>query len=81
MHSSLMSSVGVRSEVTRDNMGHATVDVTENVHNKTRWEERVERSEHGCRQRLAGVYAHAGSACGNVNPFVNPLFLDKFVSA
>jgi integrase len=42
MHSSLMSSVGVRPEVTRDNMGHATVDVTQNVYNKTWWEERVE---------------------------------------
>jgi hypothetical protein len=29
MHSSLMSSVGVRPEVTRDNTGHATVDVTQ----------------------------------------------------
>jgi len=37
MHSSLMSSVGVRPEVTRDNMGHSTnstVDVTQNVYNK-----------------------------------------------
>jgi integrase len=42
MHSSLMSSVGVRPEVTRDNMGHSTVDVTQNVYNKTWWEERVE---------------------------------------
>jgi integrase len=42
MHSSLMSSVSVRPEVTRDNMGHATVDVTQNVYNKTWWEERVE---------------------------------------
>jgi integrase len=42
MHSSLMSSVGVRPEVTRDNMGHATVDVTQNVYNRTWWEERVE---------------------------------------
>jgi CheY-like chemotaxis protein len=41
MHSSLMSSVGVRPE-TRDNMGHSTVDVTQNVCNKTWWEERVE---------------------------------------
>ena len=41
MHSSLMSSVGVRPEVTRDNMGHATVDVTQNVYNKTWWEERA----------------------------------------
>jgi integrase len=42
MHSSLMSSVGVRPEVTRDNMGHANFDVTQNVYNKTWWEERVE---------------------------------------
>jgi integrase len=41
MHSSLMSSVGVRPEVTRDNMGHATIDVTQNVYNKTWWEERA----------------------------------------
>jgi integrase len=42
MHSSLMSSIGIRPEVTRDNMGHATVDVTQNVYNRTWWEERVE---------------------------------------
>jgi integrase len=42
MHSSLMSSIGVRPEVTRDNMGHATVDVTQNIYNRTWWEERVE---------------------------------------
>lgn len=42
MHSSLMSSVGVRPEVTRDNMGHSTVDVTQNVYTRTWWEERVE---------------------------------------
>ena len=41
MHSSLMSSVGVRPEVTRDNMGHANIDVTQNVYNKTWWEERA----------------------------------------
>ena len=42
MHSSLMSSAGARPEVTRDNMGHANIDVTQNVYNKTWWEERVE---------------------------------------
>ena len=42
MHSSLMSSIGVRPEVTRDNMGHANIDVTQNVYNRTWWEERVE---------------------------------------
>lgn len=31
-----------QSSVTRDNMGHATVDVTQNVYNCTWWEERVE---------------------------------------
>jgi integrase len=41
MHSSLMSSTGVRPEVTRDNMGHATIDVIQNVYNKTWWEERA----------------------------------------
>jgi hypothetical protein len=28
--------------VTRDNMGHANIDVTQNVYNRTWWEERVE---------------------------------------
>ncbi|MHB8302525.1 MAG: tyrosine-type recombinase/integrase [Acidobacteriaceae bacterium] len=42
MHASLMSSVGVRPEVTRDNMGRSTIDVTQNVYGKTWWEERAE---------------------------------------
>ncbi len=62
MHSSLMSSVGVRPEVTRDNMGHATVDVTQNVYNKTWWEERVEAVSMAAATCLAGVYAHPASA-------------------
>jgi len=37
-----MSSAGARPEVTRENMGHSTVDVTQNVYNRTWWEERVE---------------------------------------
>lgn len=32
MHSSLMLRTGARPEVTRDNMGHANVDVTQNVY-------------------------------------------------
>ena len=32
----------VLPEVTRDNMGHSTVDVTQNVYNKKWWEERIE---------------------------------------
>jgi hypothetical protein len=36
------SRIGVRPEVTLDNMGHATVDITQNVHNRAWWEKRVE---------------------------------------
>jgi hypothetical protein len=42
MHSGLMSSIGVQHEVTPDNMGHATVDVTQKVYIREWWEERVE---------------------------------------
>jgi len=55
MHSSLMSSVGVQPEVARDNMGHATVDVTQNVYHKTWWEERVEAVSMAAASVLAGV--------------------------
>ncbi|HEX6496581.1 MAG TPA: hypothetical protein VF018_13915 [Acidobacteriaceae bacterium] len=41
MHSSLMLRTGARPEVTRDNMGHATIDVTQNVYGRSWWEERV----------------------------------------
>jgi hypothetical protein len=33
---------GARPEVTRDNMGHANIDVTQNVYGRSWWEERVE---------------------------------------
>jgi hypothetical protein len=39
--SSLMLT-GARPEVTRDNMGHANIDVTQNVYGRSWWEERVE---------------------------------------
>jgi len=42
MHSSLMLRTGARPEVTRDNMGHANIDVTQNVYGRSWWEERVE---------------------------------------
>jgi integrase len=42
MHSSLMLRTGARPEVTRDNMGHANIDVTQNVYGRTWWEERVD---------------------------------------
>jgi integrase len=45
MHSSLMFLMlreGARPEVVRDNMGHANIDVTQNVYGKSWWEERVD---------------------------------------
>jgi hypothetical protein len=42
MHSSLMLRKGARPEVVRDNMGHANIDVTQNVYGKSWWEERVD---------------------------------------
>jgi hypothetical protein len=42
MHSSLMLRESARPEVVRDNMGHANIDVTQNVYGKSWWEERVD---------------------------------------
>jgi integrase len=42
MHSSLMLRAGARPDVTRDNMGHANIDVTQNVYGRSWWEERVQ---------------------------------------
>ena len=42
MHSSLMLREDARPEVVRDNMGHANIDMTQNVYGKSWWEERVE---------------------------------------
>jgi len=42
MHSSHMLREGARPEVVRDNMGHANIDVTQNVYDKSWWEERVD---------------------------------------
>ena len=42
MHSSPMLRTGARLEVTRDNMGHANIDVTQNIYGRSRWEERVD---------------------------------------
>lgn len=33
---------GARPEVVRDKMGHANIDVTQNVYGKSWWEERVD---------------------------------------
>jgi hypothetical protein len=80
MHSSLMSSVGVRPEVTRDNMGHSTVDVTQNVYNKTWWEERVEAVSMAAATVWREFMPTPQSAEANVNPFVNPLPVGQKVS-
>lgn len=42
MHCSLMLRTDARPEVTRDNMGHANIDVTQNVYGRSWREERVE---------------------------------------
>jgi hypothetical protein len=62
-----MSSAGARPEVTRDNMGHANIDVTQNVYNKTWWEERVDWLQQGSRyvsrnSWFAVACAHIGLA-------------------
>jgi hypothetical protein len=42
MHSSHRVREGARLEVVRDNMGHANIDVTQNVYGKSWWDERVD---------------------------------------
>jgi hypothetical protein len=37
MHSSCMLREGARPEVGRDNIGHANIDVTQNVYGKSWW--------------------------------------------
>jgi hypothetical protein len=41
-HSSLMLREGAKPEVVRDNIGHANIDVTQNVYGKSWWEECVD---------------------------------------
>jgi integrase len=43
MHSTHMLREGARPELVRDNiLGHANIDVTQNVYGKSWWEERVD---------------------------------------
>ncbi len=63
MHSSLMGRAGVRPEVIRDNMGHANIDVTQNVYGKSWWEERVEAVTRMATSLLGGAKAN-GSPMG-----------------
>jgi integrase len=51
MHSSRMLREGARPEVVRDVLGHASIDVTQNVYGKSWWEERVDAATPSCRRR------------------------------
>jgi integrase len=42
MHSSHMLREGARPEIVRDILGHANIDVTQNVYGESWWEERVD---------------------------------------
>ncbi len=42
MHSSRRLDERAGLEIVRDNMGHANIDVTQNVYGKSWWEERVD---------------------------------------
>ncbi len=42
MHSSRMLREGARPEIVRDILGHVDICVTQNVHGKSWWEERVD---------------------------------------
>ena len=53
MHASLMRRTGARPEVTRDNMGHAGIDVTLNVYSQSWWDERVD----AINRAVAAVFA------------------------
>ena len=53
MHASLMRRTGARPEVTRDNMGHAGIDVTLNVYSQSWWDERVD----AVNRAVAAVFA------------------------
>jgi integrase len=58
MHSSRMLREGARPEVVRDVLGHASIDVTQNVYGKSWWEERVDAAT----QAVEGVTNTAQNA-------------------
>jgi hypothetical protein len=55
---------GARPEVVRDNMGHANIDVTQNVCGKSWWEERVD----AVTQAVEAVTKAARNAEANLRP-------------
>jgi len=66
MHCSLMLQTGARPEVTRDNMGHANIDVTQNVYGRSWWEERVE----AVTRTVDAIYGQLESQLASPNPAV-----------
>ena len=68
MHCSLMLRTGARPEVTRDNMGHANIDVTQNVYGRSWWEERVE----AVTRTIDAVYGQLESQLASPNPAATP---------
>lgn len=66
MHCSLMLRTGARPEVTRDNMGHANIDVTQNVYGRSWWEERVE----AVTRTVDAIYGQLESQLASPNPAV-----------
>ena len=58
MHSSRMLRGGATPEIVRDILGHANIDVTQNVYGKSWWEEQVD----GVTQTVGQRYLYYSSA-------------------
>jgi integrase len=71
MHSSLMLREGARPEVVRDNMGHANIDVTQNVYGKSWWEERVDAVTRAVEAVSAAQNAEKEAKQDQPEPFSN----------
>ena len=76
MHSSLMLRGGARPEVVRDNMGHANIDVTQNVYGKSWWDERVDAVTRAVEAVMKEEEKETGSGSGKdskqLEPFLEP---------
>ena len=68
MHSSLMLREGARPEVVRDNMGHANIDVTQNVYGKSWWEERVDAVTRAVEAGRFRCHRESRSQTGSAEP-------------
>jgi len=76
MHLSLMLREGARPEVVRDNMGHANIDVTQNVYGKSWWEERVEAVT-----RAAAANPGLTPSPPSISPSRSPAELIRFLTS